>query len=261
MADQEKGIPMKDYLIQARNLTKYYGSGEGTVKALRGASLNLKIGEFVAIMGPSGSGKSTFMHLLGCLSRPTSGTYKLKGKEVSSLSRDELALIRSRQIGFVFQNFNLLSRTSAQENVELPMLYAGIKPSIREKRARELLESVGLGSRIDHKPNELSGGEQQRVAIARALANGAPFLLGDEPTGNLDSASSIEIMNLFKKLNEDQGITVVIVTHSPEVAAWFERIVSFHDGLITYDGPASKIIPKEIKDQAKKGSKGKGTSV
>ncbi len=221
-------------------MTKVYGEGPSAVQALKGVSLTIHRGEFLAIMGPSGSGKSTFMHLLGCLDHPTSGSYKLDGKEVSGLSRDQLALVRGRQIGFVFQSFNLLSRTSARENVELPMLYAGVAREARDERARAILEKVGLGERMEHKPNELSGGQQQRVAIARALANEAPLLMADEPTGNLDSASSIEIMNLFKHVNEDNGITVIVVTHATEIAAWSGRIVTFRDGLIVEDRPATE---------------------
>ena len=222
-------------LIDVRNLTKVYGEGESTVEALRGVSLTVLPAEFVAIMGPSGSGKSTFMHLLGCLDRPTTGSYRLGGQEVAGLTRDQLAAIRSRQIGFVFQSFNLLARTSALENVELPMLYAGIGQKARDERARVLLKEVGLADRMDHRPNELSGGQQQRVAIARALANGAPLLMADEPTGNLDSTSSEEIMNLFRRLNRESGITVVVVTHSPEIAAWSKRVVTFKDGIIVDD--------------------------
>ena len=227
-------------LIEVKDMTKVYGEGPSAVQALKGVSLTIHRGEFLAIMGPSGSGKSTFMHLLGCLDHPTSGSYKLDGKEVSGLSRDQLALVRGRQIGFVFQSFNLLSRTSARENVELPMLYAGVAREARDERARAILEKVGLGERMEHKPNELSGGQQQRVAIARALANEAPLLMADEPTGNLDSASSIEIMNLFKHVNEDNGITVIVVTHATEIAAWSGRIVTFRDGLIVEDRPATE---------------------
>jgi macrolide transport system ATP-binding/permease protein len=228
-------------LIEVRDLTKVYGEGESEVRALAGVSLAIHRGEFVAIMGPSGSGKSTFMHLLGCLDRPTSGSYRLQGREVAGLTRDQLAAVRSKQIGFVFQSFNLLSRTNALENAELPMLYAGTPRGEREKRSKALLEEVGLGTRLDHRPNELSGGQQQRVAIARSLANGAPLLMADEPTGNLDSASSVEIMNLFRRLNRESGITVVIVTHSMEVAAWSDRIVTFKDGLIVSDKPSARI--------------------
>ncbi len=225
----------QESLVEVRDVTKVYGEEPYAVHALKGVSLTIHRGEFVAIMGPSGSGKSTFMHLLGCLDHPTSGSYRLSGQEVSGLSRDQLALVRGRQIGFVFQSFNLLSRTSAQENVELPMLYAGIGREAREGRAREILEQVGLAERMDHRPNELSGGQQQRVAIARALANEAPLLMADEPTGNLDSASSEEIMTLFKHLNRDNGITVIVVTHATEIAAWAGRVVTFHDGLIVSD--------------------------
>jgi len=222
-------------LIEVRGLTKVYGEGESRVEALRGVNLTVRQAEFLAIMGPSGSGKSTFMHLLGCLDHPTSGSYRLAGQEVSGLSRDQLAAIRSRQIGFVFQSFNLLPRTTALENVELPMLYAGAQQKQRDERARVLLKEVGLADRMDHRPNELSGGQQQRVAIARSLANGAPLLMADEPTGNLDSSSSEEIMNLFLRINRENGITVVLVTHSPEVAAWSRRVVTFKDGVIVDD--------------------------
>jgi putative ABC transport system ATP-binding protein len=227
-------------LIEVKDLTKVYGEGPAAVEALRGVSLTIHRGEFIAIMGPSGSGKSTFMHLLGCLDHPTSGSYRLAGQEVSGLSRDQLALARGRQIGFVFQSFNLLSRTSARENVELPMLYAGMAREARDERARSILEQVGLADRMEHRPNELSGGQQQRVAIARALANDAPLLMADEPTGNLDSASSVEIMTLFQHLNTDNGITVIVVTHATEVAAWSSRIVTFRDGLIVDDRPSGE---------------------
>jgi len=233
-------------LIEVRGLTKVYGEGPSAVEALRGVSLSVGSGEFVAIMGPSGSGKSTFMHLLGCLDRPTSGSYRLAGQEVSNLTRDQLALVRSRQIGFVFQSFNLLARTTALENVELPMLYAGIARDERDRRARSLLEQVGLGSRLLHRPNELSGGQQQRVAIARSLANGVPLLMADEPTGNLDSASSEEIMTLFRHLNKDSGLTVVVVTHATDIAAWSDRIVTFRDGLIIDDRAAQDVLAAPV---------------
>ncbi len=229
-------------LIEVRDVLKIYGEGPSAVEALRGVSLSIYPGEFVAIMGPSGSGKSTLMHLLGCLDRPTAGSYRLAGQEISNLTRDQLAVIRSRQIGFVFQSFNLLSRTSALENAELPMLYAGVPQKDRDRRAREILERVGLGARLDHRPNELSGGQQQRVAIARALVNGAPLLMADEPTGNLDSASSVEIMTLFRELNREAKITVVLVTHATDVAAWSDRIVTFRDGLIIDDRPSAEVL-------------------
>jgi putative ABC transport system ATP-binding protein len=229
----------RDPLIEVQDLTKVYGEGPSAVEALKGVSLKVRKGEFVAIMGPSGSGKSTFMHLLGCLDHPTSGSYRLSGQEVSGLSRDQLAMVRGRQIGFVFQSFNLLSRTSALENVELPMLYAGVARAARDERAQAILEKVGLAARMGHRPNELSGGQQQRVAIARALANNAPLLMADEPTGNLDSASSVEIMTLFQHLNEDNGITVIVVTHANDIAAWCGRVVTFHDGLIVDDRPSN----------------------
>jgi len=229
-------------LIAIENLVKVYGEEPFAVRALAGVSLNIFPGEFVAIMGPSGSGKSTLMHLLGCLDRPTSGSYRLNGIEVSKMSRDELALVRNQQIGFVFQSFNLLPRTTALENVELPLLYGGKPQAFRTQRATELLAQVGLGNRLTHRPNELSGGQQQRVAIARALANDAPLLMADEPTGNLDTASSEEIMSLFRRLNREKGITVVVVTHSDEIAAWTDRVVVFRDGLLVSDATQT---PKE----------------
>jgi len=241
-------------LIEVRDLTKVYGEGLYAVQALRGVSLTVYRGDFLAIMGPSGSGKSTFMHLLGCLDQPTSGSYRLGGQEVSGLTRDQLAMIRSTQIGFVFQSFNLLPRTSALENVELPMLYAGVPQRERHDRARQLLEQVGLGNRMDHRPNELSGGQQQRVAIARALANGAPLLMADEPTGNLDSASSVEILTLFRNLNRESGITVVVVTHATDVAAWLERIVTFRDGSIVDDRPSREVLGVSARPEGEQGS-------
>ena len=234
-----------EVIIEVRDLKKAYGEGASMVEALKGVSLTIRRGEFVSIMGASGSGKSTFMHLLGCLDHPTSGSYKLEGREVSGLSRDQLATMRGRQIGFVFQSFNLLARTSALENVELPMLYAGIGREERHERARSILAEVGLAERMDHKPNELSGGQQQRVAIGRALANEAPLLMADEPTGNLDSASTIEIMTLFKSLNRDKGITLIVVTHATDVAGWSGRVVTFRDGSIIEDRPSTGIASKE----------------
>jgi putative ABC transport system ATP-binding protein len=243
---------MSEPLIAVNSLTKTYGEGAAAVEALRGVDFALQPGESLAVMGPSGSGKSTFLHLLGCLDRPTSGSYRLAGREVAGLSRDQRADIRCHQIGFVFQSFNLLPRTSALENVELPMLYAGIPAAQRARLARRLLDQVGLGSRLHHRPNELSGGQQQRVAIARALANGPPLLMADEPTGNLDSASSAEIMSLFRKLNREQGITVMVVTHAPDIAAWSDRIVSFLDGRITDDRPAAEVLPAALRELAEK---------
>ena len=241
------GTRASEPLIEVQDLKKTYGEGANAVHALSGVSLRIRNGEFVAIMGPSGSGKSTFMHLLGCLDRPTSGSYRLAGQEVSALSRDQLAAVRSVRIGFVFQSFNLLARTSALENVELPMLYAGMPRDERVRRAHLLLEQLGLGDRLDHKPSELSGGQQQRAAIARALANGAPLLLADEPTGNLDSTSSTEIMSLFRHLNREHGLTVVVVTHDMNIAAWSDRVVTFRDGQIIGDRPVEEAIPAPIR--------------
>ncbi|HEY0757213.1 MAG TPA: ABC transporter ATP-binding protein [Ktedonobacteraceae bacterium] len=227
--------PQGSPVIVVRNLTKTYALGKRThVQALRGVSLEVYPGEFVTIMGPSGSGKSTFMNLLGCLDRPTAGEYWLAGRLVSSLSNDQLAGMRNQLLGFVFQGFNLLGRATALKNVALPMVYAGLSRREREKRARKVLHLVGLGARIDHKPSELSGGQQQRVAIARALVNGPSLLLADEPTGNLDSRTSIEIMGVLQALNE-QGLTIVLVTHDANVAAYAKRQVVFLDGQIVRD--------------------------
>ncbi len=223
-------------LISVRDLTKTYAVGEIEVRALRGISLEIPRGQFVALTGPSGSGKSTFMHLAGCLDRPTSGVYELNGRDVALLSKRELALVRNREIGFVFQGFNLLSRTSAIENVELPMLYGPPVPAReRHRRAAAALEAVGLGARLDHHPNQLSGGQQQRVAIARALVNEPSLLLADEPTGNLDTRTSIEVMGIFQRLNAEQGITIVLVTHEPDIADYATRIVGFRDGRVRLD--------------------------
>jgi putative ABC transport system ATP-binding protein len=221
-------------LIEARNLTKVYALGGQTVHALRGVSLDIEAGEFVAIMGASGSGKSTLMNILGCLDRPTAGEYRLAGEAVQGMDPDALASIRNRRIGFVFQQFNLLPRTSAQENVELPMVYAGIAAAPRRARALEALQQVGLGERTQHTPAELSGGQQQRVAIARALVNQPVMVLADEPTGALDSQTSEDIMRLLSQLNA-QGITVVLVTHEADVAAWARRRIVFRDGAIVED--------------------------
>ncbi len=220
--------------ISVRNLKKTYRMGSVDVLALRGVSLEIKQGEFVAIMGASGSGKSTFMNILGCLDAPSSGEYVLDGIPVAMMSKDEKAIVRSRKIGFVFQGFNLLSRTSAIENVELPLLYQGIGSRERHERALEALQAVGLDKRFDHKPNELSGGQQQRVAIARALATRPSMILADEPTGNLDSKTSIEIMAIFQKLN-GEGITIILVTHETDIAQYAKRNVVFRDGRILKD--------------------------
>jgi putative ABC transport system ATP-binding protein len=222
---------MKKAVIQVSDLKKIYHMGNVEVKALAGISFNINRGEVVAIMGPSGSGKSTLMNLLGCLDRPTSGSYTLDGEEVASLDDDELAIIRNRKVGFVFQSFNLLPRQSALANVELPMRYAGVI-SDRADRARAALESVGLADRIYHKPTELSGGQQQRVAVARALVNHPAILMADEPTGNLDSKAGTEIMELLLSLNRSNGTTLIIVTHDPTVAAQTQRTIHLRDGLI-----------------------------
>jgi putative ABC transport system ATP-binding protein len=223
-------------VIQVEDVHKYYDLGETRVHALRGVSVTIERSEFVAIMGASGSGKSTFMNIMGCLDKPSSGRYLLEGIEVSQLSKKELAVIRNRKIGFVFQGFNLLSRTTAQENVELPTLYAQVSKEEGQKRAREALELVGLGDRRMHFPSQLSGGQQQRVAIARALVNRPSILLADEPTGNLDSRTSVEIMEVFQKLN-DGGLTVVLVTHETDVAQFAKRSIQFRDGKIRRDEP------------------------
>jgi putative ABC transport system ATP-binding protein len=227
-------------IISIRDLTKTYHVGDVDVRALRGVSINVEAGEFVSITGPSGSGKSTMMHILGCLDRPTSGKYFLDGKDVSALSRDELARIRNRKIGFVFQGFNLLARTSALENVELPLLYNGgsaFRTRARHKRAHDALKAVGLEDRAHHLPNQLSGGQQQRVAIARALINDPAVLLADEPTGNLDTRTSIEVMDIFQKLNAERGLTILLITHERDIAEYGTRIVSFRDGKVLSDQP------------------------
>jgi len=222
-------------LIDVLDMAKDYVMGDVVVHALRGVSVTIAPGEFVAVMGPSGSGKSTFMNMVGCLDRPTAGSYTLDGVDVSMLDRDERAAIRNRKIGFVFQGFNLLARTTARDNVELPLLYAGAPPRDRAARARAALEAVGLADRADHLPNQLSGGQQQRVAIARALVTDAPLLLADEPTGNLDSATSNEVMGILTRLNAERGITIVLVTHEPDIAAFARRLIVFKDGLVASD--------------------------
>jgi putative ABC transport system ATP-binding protein len=224
-------------LIEVRDLTKTYAVGEAPVRALRGVSLDVAGGEFVAVVGPSGSGKSTFMHILGCLDTPTGGSYRLDGCDVSRLNDDALSAIRNRQIGFVFQGFNLLARTSAVENVELPLLYGPCRVGAPERRRRALaaLEAVGLSDRAEHHPNQLSGGQQQRVAIARALMNDPALLFADEPTGNLDSRTSLEVMDIFQRLNDERGLTIVLITHEPQVAEYGSRIVAFKDGTTVSD--------------------------
>jgi putative ABC transport system ATP-binding protein len=225
-------------LISVRDLTRTYHVGEVDVRALRGVSLDVQAGEFIALTGPSGSGKSTFMHLLGCLDRPTSGSYSLNGRDVARLPKRDLARVRNKEIGFVFQGFNLLPRTTALENVELPLLYAGgIKGSERHARARAALGSVGLGDRLDHHPNQMSGGQQQRVAIARALVTNPVLLLADEPTGNLDTRTSIEVMGIFQQLNIERGLTIMLVTHEHDIAEYGTRIVGFRDGRVRLDHP------------------------
>jgi len=235
--------------IRLENIHKFYDLGEIQVHALRGVSMQMQAGEFVAVMGSSGSGKSTLMNILGCLDKPSRGQYFLDGKDVSGLTKSELAKIRSQKIGFVFQQFNLLSRTSALENVELPTIYAGVPEAERERRAKAALERVGLADRMGHFPSQLSGGQQQRVAIARALVNNPSLLLADEPTGNLDSRTSIEIMEILQNLNSEQGLTVVIVTHEPDIAHFAKRVLEFRDGKIKKDFTvqhrsfASEILP------------------
>ena len=221
-------------VVSVRDVRKNYPLGETEVHALRGITVSIEGGDFVAIMGASGSGKSTFMNIVGCLDRPTSGEYRLEGADVSQLNKKELARIRNQKIGFVFQGFNLLGRTTALENTELPMLYSRVSKKERESRAREALTLVGLGDRLDHFPAQMSGGQQQRVAIARALVNKPRILLADEPTGNLDSRTSVEVMEIFQKLNRD-GLTIVLVTHEPDIANFTQRQIVFRDGHIKRD--------------------------
>ncbi|HMK66168.1 MAG TPA: ABC transporter ATP-binding protein [Thermodesulfobacteriota bacterium] len=230
-------------LIEVRELYKIYSLGDVEISALNGVSLSIQAGEFVSIMGSSGSGKSTFMNILGCLDVPTRGTYILDGRDIGSLNRDELAHLRNQKIGFVFQGFNLLARTSALENVELPLLYGPIHAKERRQRAMEALASVGLSGREDHHPNQLSGGQQQRVAIARALVNHPSIIMADEPTGNLDTKTSMEIMQLMTQLNAEQKITVILVTHEPDIATFTRRAIQFKDGQVIQD---RAIEPKKI---------------
>ncbi|MDC0672223.1 MULTISPECIES: ABC transporter ATP-binding protein [Nannocystis] len=225
---------MSEPILAATDLVKTYKMEDVEVRALRGVSLAVHPGEFVSVMGTSGSGKSTLMNILGCLDRPTSGSYKLAGREVSQLGRGDLATVRNKVLGFVFQSFNLLARTSALENVELPMVYAGVGGAERRERAQQSLEKVGLGKRLDHTPAQLSGGQQQRVAIARAIVNRPKVILADEPTGNLDSRTSIEIMALFQELGRS-GITIVLVTHEPDIAEFTSRVVMMRDGKVLSD--------------------------
>lgn len=227
-------------IISVANLHKYYDTGTLKVHALRGLSVSICPGEFVAIMGASGSGKSTFMNIVGCLDKPSEGTYLMEGTDISQLSRLDLAQIRNKRVGFVFQAFNLLSRTTAIENVELPLIYAGIRAKERHWRSQETLERLGLGDRIHQIPSQLSGGQQQRVAIARALVNHPSILLADEPTGNLDSRTSVEIMQVFQELNERENLTIILVTHEPDIADYSKRIITFRDGRIVKDAEVQK---------------------
>ena len=232
---------MNQAVIDIQGITKTYVNGKLSVPVLHGIDLQVNKGEFVSIMGPSGSGKSTFMNILGCLDRPTTGSYRLNGDEVATLS-DELAFVRNKQIGFVFQSFNLLTKLTALENVALPMIYAGMDKKSRNERAAALLSSVGLGDRMDHLPSELSGGQRQRVAIARALANNPAIIMADEPTGNLDSKSTIDVMNIFRGLY-DEGRTIILVTHEPEIATYASRNVVLRDGLIVEDSQNLNMTP------------------
>jgi putative ABC transport system ATP-binding protein len=222
-------------VIELVDITKVYRMGDIEVHALRGVSLSICQGEMIAIMGPSGSGKSTLMNVVGCLDQPTSGVYRLAGEDISRFNDDRLAAVRSKRIGFVFQSFNLLARTDALANVELPLIYSGARAADRRRRALEALEAVGLSERIHHRPNELSGGQQQRVAIARALVNDPRIILADEPTGNLDSKAGAEVMGIFQRLNVEQGITVILVTHEPDIAEHCRRVVNLYDGSVRSD--------------------------
>ena len=231
---------METPVIQLENIQKVYDTGAVPVHALRDVNLAIHRGEFVAVMGTSGSGKSTLMNILGCLDHPTAGRYLLEGMDVSQLDKDQRAIVRNQKLGFVFQGFNLLRRTTALENVELPLIYAGFPAAERARRARVALSIVGLAHRADNQPNQLSGGQQQRVAIARALVNDPSLLLADEPTGNLDTQTSIDVMNVFQRLNRESGITIVLVTHEPDIAAYSNRIVTVRDGHIVSDAPVTQ---------------------
>jgi len=233
-------LEAETHLIDVRNVSKEYVMGENRIYALESVSLKINRGEFVSVMGPSGSGKSTLMNIIGCLDTPTEGSYLLDGQDVSRLGRDELARIRNRTIGFVFQGFNLLARTSALENVALPLLYGGIRTEELNALARAALATVGLADRAHHHPNQLSGGQQQRVTLARAIVNHAPVILADEPTGNLDSATGVEIMKLLVRLNRESGITIILVTHEREIAEYGRRLIVFRDGRVVSDGEISQ---------------------
>jgi putative ABC transport system ATP-binding protein len=242
-------VPEARPVIRLEHIHKVYAMGDVEVHALRGVSLTIREGEFVAIMGASGSGKSTTMNIIGCLDRPTRGQYILDGEDVSEMSKDERADIRCQKLGFVFQGFNLLSRTSALENVELPMLYAGVDSAVRNERALAALAAVGLAGREQNHPNQLSGGQQQRVAVARALVNNPALILADEPTGNLDSRTSVEVMEIFQRLNRERGITLVLVTHEPDIADYASRVVVFKDGKIKTDSQVEN--PRDAAEELK----------
>jgi putative ABC transport system ATP-binding protein len=240
---------MNDMVIKLRDVTKVYEMGTQEVHALRGVSIDVQRGEALAIMGPSGSGKSTLMNVIGCLDQPTSGQYLLDGEDVSQMSEDELADVRNRRVGFIFQSFNLLARTTAQENVQLPLVYAGTTLKMRRERATEVLRAVGLGERLDHMPNELSGGQQQRVAIARALVNRPSIILADEPTGNLDSKSGKEVMKILMELNREQSMTMILVTHDPRLTQYVSRVLKLFDGKIQGEEAGGLVTDEPVEAQ------------